>query len=50
MDKFHQIWLKFIENTIVRLFNAIITFLKSKSGMCITIGVTVWFIWFIFAP
>ncbi len=44
MDKFYQNWLKFIDNTIARMFDSILSFLKTKQGMYITIAIIVFFI------
>ena len=44
MDKFYQVWLKFIDNTIARMFDSILSFLKTKQGMYITIAIIVFFI------
>ncbi len=37
MDKIHKSWLKLVDGTVV-------PFLRSKSGMYIILGITIWFI------
>ena len=44
MDKFHHLWVSFIDNTLVATFNAILSFLKSKKGMYIAIVIIAYII------
>ena len=44
MDNFYQAWLKFVDNTIARMFDSILVFLKSKNGLYITIAIIAFFI------